>query len=86
MDGRIALVDAPRSLKLAHGRRTVRVEFRADGRLDHREFPLDGLADHAAFLSLLRTVPVQTIHTQEATLEDIFIRVTGHTLGGSEPP
>jgi fluoroquinolone transport system ATP-binding protein len=88
VDGRIALVDAPRSLKLAHGRRTVRVEFRGDGRLDHRDFPLDGLADDAAFLGLLRTAPVQTIHTQEATLEDVFIRVTGHTLGpagGGEP-
>lgn len=86
VDGRIALVDAPRSLKLAHGRRTIRVEFRADGRLDHRDFPLDGLADDTGFLSLLRTVPVQTIHTQEATLEDVFIRVTGHALGGGEPP
>jgi fluoroquinolone transport system ATP-binding protein len=85
VDGRIALVDAPRALRLAHGRRTVRVEFRADGRLDHRDFPLDGLADDSAFLGLLRTAPVQTVHTQEATLEDVFFRVTGHALGGGEP-
>ena len=81
VDGRIALIDSPRRLKLAHGRRTVRVEFRADGRLEHRDFSLAGLADDAEFLTLLRTAPVQTIHTQEATLEDVFLRVTGHALG-----
>jgi fluoroquinolone transport system ATP-binding protein len=85
VDGRIALVDTPRALKLAHGRRTVRVEFRHEGRLGQRDFLLDGLADDADFLRLLRTAPIQTIHTQEATLEDVFIRVTGHTLGGGEP-
>jgi fluoroquinolone transport system ATP-binding protein len=85
VDGRIALVGAPRALKLAHGRRTVRVEFRVDGRLDRRDFPLDGLADDSAFLGLLRTAPVQTVHSQEATLEDVFIRVTGHPLDGGEP-
>ena len=87
-DGAIALIDAPRALKLAHGRRTVRVEFRHEGRLGQRDFLLDGLADDADFLRLLRTAPIQTIHTQEATLEDVFVRVTGHTLdslGGGEP-
>ncbi|MDQ3812199.1 MAG: ABC transporter ATP-binding protein, partial [Chloroflexota bacterium] len=86
MNGRIALIDAPRALKLRHGRRGVRVEFQVDGRLDHRDFPLDGLADDPDFLTLLRRAPIQTIHTQEATLEDIFIRVTGRSLGGSEAP
>ena len=84
VDGRIALVDAPRRLKLAHGRRTVRVEVRAGDRLEQREFPLDGLADDAAFLELLRTADVQTVHTQEASLEDIFVRVTGHALGADD--
>jgi ABC-2 type transport system ATP-binding protein len=86
VDGRIAVIDAPRRLRLAHGRRTVRVEFRVDGRPAQRDFPLDGLADDAGFLDLLRTAPVQTIHTQEATLEDVFVRVTGHALGDDEAP
>ena len=45
-----------------------------------REFALDGLADDAGFLEALRTGQVQTIHTQETTLEKIFVRVTGSTL------
>jgi fluoroquinolone transport system ATP-binding protein len=80
--GRIALVGAPRDLKLAHGRRTVRVEAWADGRLDRRDFSLDGLGDDADFQRLLRSGAVQTIHTLEATLEDVFVRATGHTLEG----
>ena len=80
VDGRIELVDGPRALKLRHGRRFVRVELDVEGRLERREFPLDGLGDNPEFLATLRDHTVQTIHTQETTLEDIFIQLTGRTL------
>jgi fluoroquinolone transport system ATP-binding protein len=75
--GTVRLIDAPRALKLRHGRRVVRVE---DERGEAGEFPLDGLADNAGFLSLLRAGNVRTIHTQETTLDEIFIDVTGGRL------
>ena len=80
VDGRIALIDAPGELKLRHGQRRVRVEYQLDGQAEHRDFPLDGLGDDAEFLGLLRSGGVRTIHTQEATLEDIFIQATGRGL------
>ena len=80
IDGGIALIDAPRALKLRYGTRTVRVEVGADGQRDHKEFPLDDLADNVDFLNTLRLGTVQTIHTQETTLEEIFIQVTGTAL------
>ncbi|MCL5998696.1 MAG: ABC transporter ATP-binding protein [Chloroflexi bacterium] len=80
VDGEIKLIDAPRALKLRYGQRRVCVEYGGDGRVDRGEFPLDRLGDNAEFLQLLRTRDVQTIHTQEATLEDIFIQVTGRSL------
>ena len=80
VDGGITLIDAPRALKLRYGTRTVRVEIGAEGRWDNREFPLDGLADNTDFLATLRQETVQTIHTQETTLEEIFIQVTGTAL------
>jgi fluoroquinolone transport system ATP-binding protein len=80
VDGRIACIDAPRTLKLAHGERTVRVEYRSDGHSTHSDYPLDGLADNAGFQQVLREYDVQTIHTREATLADVFIRVTGRAL------
>lgn len=80
VDGRIKLIEAPRALKLAHGKPKVRIEYASDGRTERREFPLRGLGDNEDFLDLLRTRPIETLHSQEATLEDIFIEVTGRSL------
>lgn len=80
VDGGIACVESPRALKLQYGERTVRVEYRGDTGTAHEDFPLDGLGDNAAFHRLLRESDVQTIHTREAKLADIFIRVTGRHL------
>ena len=80
IDGGIALIDAPRALKVRYGERRVRVEFGANGALEERDFPLEGLADNAAFLDVLREPSLQTVHTQETSLENIFIRVTGREL------
>ena len=80
VNGSISLIDAPRELKLRHGERKVRVEYQQDGTMEWQEFPLESLGENETFIELLRNRPVQTIHTQEATLEEIFIRVTGHGL------
>jgi fluoroquinolone transport system ATP-binding protein len=81
VDGRIDLIDSPRSLKLQHGQRTLRVEYSLNGSGDKiSEFPLDGLAENANFMQVLREGRVETIHTQEATLEEIFIKTTGRRL------
>ncbi len=80
VDGRIALIDAPRELKVRYGERRVRVEYRVNGTLEGHEFPLEGLAENQAFLTALREPSLQTVHTQETSLENIFIRVTGREL------
>ncbi len=80
VDGRIALIDSPRELKIRQGERKVRVEYRKNGGTETGEFPLDGLGDDDAFLRLLRREQIETIHTEEATLEDVFIKATGRSL------
>lgn len=80
VDGRIVCLDAPRALRLAHGRRVVRVETARDGNTVTHEFALDALADNPAFLALVRAGHVETMHTLETTLEDVFVQVTGRTL------
>ena len=80
VDGKLELIDTPRELELRYGDRRVRVEYGAGESAAHREFPLDGLGDNVEFLDLLRTNEVQTIHTLEAKLEEIFIQVTGRSL------
>lgn len=79
-DGAIQLVDTPRELKLRYGKRLVRVEYGINGATTKSEFPLDELGNNISFLELLRREHVQTIHTQETTLENIFIKVTGRAL------
>lgn len=78
--GQIALIDTPRALKLRYGQPQVRVEHGPDGHREQRDFPLAGLGHNAEFLALLQAGQVQTLHTQEASLADIFIQVTGHGL------
>ena len=80
IDGQIRLIDSPRNLKLQHGSQCVRVEYRQNGSTAGQDFELDGLGENGAFLDLLKQESVETIHTQEATLEDIFIQVTGRSL------
>lgn len=80
VDGKLALIDSPRELKIRFGERKIRVEFGDTDHIQHREFALDGLAENQTFQELLRRDDLQTIHTQETTLERIFIEVTGRKL------
>lgn len=80
VDGSIPLIDSPRTLKIQKGERRVRVEYQTNQHTEQSEFSLEGLGDNEEFLTLLRNQPIETIHTQEATLENIFIQVTGRSL------
>jgi fluoroquinolone transport system ATP-binding protein len=80
VDGRIAAVDSPRDFRLAHGRPQVVVEYRTGGAVRREEFPLPGIGDDAGFVALLREHQVETIHSREATLDDVFVAVTGGRL------
>lgn len=79
-EGEIAIIDSPRSLKLAHGTKTVDVEYNEDGASHKQSFPLEGLGANETFQKLLKAEAIETIHSKEATLEDVFIKVTGRTL------
>jgi fluoroquinolone transport system ATP-binding protein len=80
VDGKIVLIDAPRVLKLRYGSQRVRVEYHQNGGTQYEEFPLAQVGQNAAFLELIRTQELETIHTLEASLEDIFVQVTGRSL------
>ena len=80
VEGKIAAVDRPRDLKIRFGQSRVRVESDGTGGTNRHEFPLEGLGENAEFISLLRGERIQTIHSMEATLEDVFIKITGRGL------
>ncbi|MBB4932691.1 fluoroquinolone transport system ATP-binding protein [Lipingzhangella halophila] len=81
VDGEIPILDSPTELKLARSKRTVRTEYRSEnGGLEGAEFALDGLCDDPDFHTLLRTQRVESLHSQEANLNDVFVEVTGRSL------
>jgi fluoroquinolone transport system ATP-binding protein len=81
VDGRIAALDTPTELKIARSQRTVRVQYRSpQGALTAAHYPMDGLADDAEFHAVLRDGRVETIHSAEASLDDVFVDVTGRSL------
>lgn len=75
--GVIAAKDSPEALKRAFGRREVVAVYREAGEERKRTFALD---DRAALAAFLTTADVIKLHSQEATLEEIFLRVTGKEL------
>ncbi len=80
VDGRIAALDAPAELKIARSQRRVRVQYRSGGMRETADFELDGLADDPKFHAVLRDCHIETIHSQEASLDDVFVEVTGRRL------
>jgi len=81
VDGQIVALDTPTELRVARSQRVVRVEYRGrNGGLDSAEFAMDGLADDPAFHALLRANYVETVHSREASLDDVFVEVTGRRL------
>ena len=80
VDGEIATVDAPDVLRRRHGSREVELQWTLDGATSSERFKLDGLADDEAFLEALRRPGLSALHSQEASLEDVFVQVTGRAL------
>ncbi|MDP6349690.1 MAG: ABC transporter ATP-binding protein [Chloroflexota bacterium] len=79
-EGRIAALDTPEKLKLAHGDRSVRVRFRDGDGVEERVVALDGPDAGDELKEAVGAEELMTIHTEEATLEAIFIKVTGRGL------
>lgn len=80
VEGKLVLVESPKELKIKHGKKIVKIEYLKNNDLAVEEFNLSNLGENKQFLSLLNSGKVQTIHTAEATLEDIFIKATGRQL------
>lgn len=79
--GKIVAMDTPRELKLAYGTRSVRVERRENGSIIKEILFPEKAADADRLKILIDTGTIETMHSQEASLEEIFIRLTGRGLG-----
>lgn len=78
-EGEISIIDSPKQLKLQNGKRVVKVEY-MNGEPEQREFDMDSIGKNSDFLNILKNNRLVSIHSEEATLDDVFIKVTGKRL------
>ena len=76
VDGRIAAVDSPHSFRRRYGRPGVVAEYTDGGRPRRRTFDLVELGTGGELSGLVASGAVTTLHTREATLDDVFAAVT----------
>ncbi len=81
--GKIIALDKPAVLKQRYGKRLLKVEKKdTDGKLQIQRIPLDDADTAQKVNQAFASGNVLTAHTEEATLEDIFITITGRGLLG----
>lgn len=80
VDGEIAAIDSPDALRQRYGRQDVQVQWQEGDAVQSQDFPLKGLAANQDFLDAIAKPGLRALHSQEATLEDVFVKVTGRVL------
>jgi len=79
--GKIVALDTPINLKQQYGKRALKAKVaNKNGELEDREVILDTPETPDAIRELFAKENVVTVHSEEATLEDIFISITGRGL------
>jgi ABC-2 type transport system ATP-binding protein len=82
-DGEIVALDTPHNLKQQYGKRVIQAQInKGNGELENREIVMDNENTAEDLQRLFNREKVVTIHSEEASLEDIFIRITGRGLTG----
>ncbi|MCD4774517.1 MAG: ABC transporter ATP-binding protein [Candidatus Aegiribacteria sp.] len=79
-EGKLYVVDTPDSLKMKYGRRAVKVRLGRDDQVSEETIELGTPDAGDRIRELVNSDNLMTIHTEEATLEDIFIEITGRGL------
>jgi len=80
-EGEIVALDTPHNLKQKYGKRAIRAQIKTDsGELKNREIIMDDANTANDLHTLFKEEKVVTIHSEEASLENIFIHITGRGL------
>lgn len=82
-DGKIIALDTPYNLKQKYGKRSIKAQITTEiGEIEDREISMDHENTAGEVHTLFDKEKVVTIHSKEASLEDIFIQITGRGLTG----
>ncbi|HSW58555.1 MAG TPA: ABC transporter ATP-binding protein [Dehalococcoidales bacterium] len=79
--GKLVALDSPHNLKQRFGKRKLVAEIaKPAGGLEKREIEMDSAATASSMEALFSQEKIITLHSAEATLEEIFIQITGQRL------
>ncbi len=76
-NGKLLETASPKSLKLKYGKRNLKVEYMVNQSMLSQTFPMDGLSQNQNFQKILASNQLVTMHSQETSLDQIFIEITG---------
>lgn len=80
IDGEIKLIDTPKNLKQQYGEKLVEIEYVKEGEIYKETLKTVDDSDKQKIANIVKSYDIQTMHSKEATLEEIFIQVTGRGL------
>jgi len=80
VEGTLPVIDTTQNLKLEHGKKVVSITHKDQEGSKTTDFSLQDLKGNLKFQQVIQNHEILTIHTLEASLEDIFIKVTGRQL------
>ncbi len=84
VDGKIAIIDSPKELKLKYGKKLIEVEYLDKNERIMRKLQPDKSEDREFLKEIIDRNNILTMHSKEATLEEIFIELTGRKLDSLE--
>ena len=84
VNGKIVELSSPRDLKIQYGEKVIKVEYIENGKKLDQTFDMTLKDSKKALSQFILDHDIETIHSGETTLEDIFIKVTGVSLKAPE--
>lgn len=80
IDGEIKLIDTPKNLKQKYGKKLIEVEYIKDNKNIKETIKTITKEDRQKIADIIENYDIVSMHSKEATLEEIFIQVTGRGL------
>ena len=80
VDGKIVELASPRDLKIRYGKKAITVDYMKDGEKHQHVIDMNQKTSKKELAEIILNYDIETIHSGETTLEDIFIQVTGVSL------
>lgn len=79
-EGKIVALDSPKNLKLQYGTSSVKVEYRQEQEVYKEILFMERQQDKEKLQEIISKYEIVTMHSGEATLEEIFVKLTGREL------